>query len=78
MSDTIQEMFQKNFQKRKLGREFDRVFGVALANYFDNFTGFDVIGFDDEVVKSGDGCMADVVREKYGQRALDMIEELLA
>ena len=59
-------------------RRFLRIFGVPLKKYFpDNATGFDVIKFDDEVVKSGKGVMADVVMDRWGNEALNMVQALV-
>ena len=60
----------------KLVRDFENTFGVKLSDYWD-FTGFAIVKFDDEFLKSGDRCMADTVRERYGQPAEDLIRELL-
>ena len=60
-----------------LHQEFRSIFGVGLIDYWDDFTGFDIIKFDDEVIKSLDGVMADTVKEKYGDIGVTIIERLL-
>lgn len=55
---------------------FKRVFYTDLANYWD-FTGFDIVRFDDEYIKSGDNSMEDVVRERFGDNAVELIKDLL-
>jgi hypothetical protein len=57
---------------------FKSTFGMNLSNYMDGLTGFDICRFDDEIVQSGDGCMEDVVRDRWGQVGVDIIKELLA
>ena len=60
-----------------LHQEFRSIFGVGLIDYWDDFTGFDIIKFDDEVIKSLDGIMANTVKEKYGDIGVTIIERLL-
>ena len=60
-----------------LHREFWSIFDADLINYWDDFTGFDITKFDDEVIKSLDGIMADTVKEKYGDIGVTIIERLL-
>jgi hypothetical protein len=70
--------FHKNVAKRKLRKEFERLFGTAFDPYFSNLLGFDIIRFDDEVIQSGDKCMRTVVKKKYGKRAVELLEELIS
>jgi hypothetical protein len=66
----------KKFQQ--YASSFQRVFGVSLRKYWLNhLLGFDIVKFDNEVVKSGDRCMSEVVKEKYGNDGLMIIEELI-
>jgi hypothetical protein len=39
--------------------------------------GFDVTAFDDGVIQSGERPTLDVVRERYGERAAQMVSELV-
>ncbi len=57
--------------------DFKRIFHVALKDYWHGILGFDVTGFDDEVIKSGNQCMKDAVRQTYGQDAVILIQRLL-
>lgn len=70
--------FHKNVAKRRLKLEFEQIFETAFNPYFDNFFGFDLIRFDDEIIQSGDKCMRTVVKKKYGKRAVELLEELIA
>lgn len=60
-------------------KEFKDTFDVSLRDYM-AFHGFDVIRFDERVVHSDDhpnkSCKM-VIVEKWGQRAADLIDELL-
>ena len=57
---------------------FERLFQVSFANYFDGMNGLDVAKLDDNVIKSPDDkSMSDVVIEKYGQEADDLIHRLI-
>jgi hypothetical protein len=58
-------------------KAFKNTFHTDLANFWD-FTGFDVIKFDEDFIKPPDGkSTADVVREQYGDSAVELIYGLL-
>lgn len=60
--------------------EFKNTFGVDITNFFsgkNKVFGFDIIGFDKQIIQSGNDSPANVTREKYGQRAVDLINEIL-
>jgi hypothetical protein len=57
--------------------EFKQRFHAALGDYWHPLFGFDVTGFDDKVVKSGNMSMKDAVRQTYGQEAVVLIQRLL-
>lgn len=74
----MRDIIKHNIEMRnKYNREFAAIFGVALSNYWSNLTGFDVVRFDEKVIHSGDRSMSEVIEEKYGKAAADMIEALL-
>lgn len=58
-------------------REFERFFHVPLSDYWEGFLGFDVTGFDDRVIKSGNMSVKDAVRQTYGQDAVVLVQRLL-
>ncbi len=58
--------------------EFRKVFGIPLKPYMDIRTGFDIIKFDDEFIKSGSGCMRDAIQAKYGDAGVKLIKDLIA
>ncbi len=58
--------------------EFKSIFGTNLKPYFDMITGFDVIRFDEELIKPGKKeSTEDKVRKVYGERAVQLCRELL-
>ena len=60
------------------GPEFKSIFGVFIMNYCD-FTGFNVIKFDEWFLKTPDGIScSDEVERRYGSRAVALIRELIA
>lgn len=63
---------------RKHKNAFAETFGRPLHEFWDRVhnTGFDVVLFDEEIVKSGDGNMLLAVREKWGAAAGEMVKEL--
>ena len=68
-------LLKVNGDERRL---FKRLFNVNLTDYFDGMNGLDVAKLDDNVIKSPDDkSMSDVVIEKYGQEADDLIHRLI-
>lgn len=66
----------QRFHKHK--REFRRLLRHDLKPYWDTYTGFDVVKFDEEWVKPKDGeSTKDAVRRKYGPNAVELILKLL-
>ena len=57
--------------------EFQIVFGVSLHRYWNNLTGFDIVEFDQEVILSGNRAPYDVLIEKFGDEADNIICRLL-
>jgi hypothetical protein len=64
---------RNNIMRYALNPDFHRVFGVGLSGYWSNVTGFDIVAFDDRIVRSGDGCMADTVALKWGEAGRTLI-----
>ncbi len=64
---------------KKHAVEFQSIFGTYLKYFWiDNRFGFDVIKFDEVLIKPPDGVStADEVLRRYGQRALDIVNELI-
>lgn len=58
--------------------KFHEIFGISLSKYWSPLLGFDVVGFDEQVVKSsiGESC-AHRIRCNYGDSALNLVRELL-
>ena len=58
--------------------EFYNTFGVSLTDYFDPIFGFNIVAFDEEVIKpSANESTKDKVLRKYGQNGVECIENLL-
>jgi hypothetical protein len=77
---TLPELVRKNLDLYgQTYRKFAEVFGVALRPYWDNITGFDIVKFDDDFIKSPENkSMGDTVLETYGQEAFDLIRKLIS
>lgn len=59
-------------------QSFRETFGSPLRSFWDNITGFDVIKFNDEIIKAPNGeSTASVVKGKYGQEGIDLVMDLL-
>lgn len=62
MKTSLDNHLMANVELRDACREeFALVFGVPLAQYWDNLLGFNIVKFDDKVVKSGRRAMIGVV-----------------
>jgi len=79
-NQAFMEMVGKNHRlEMKHGYAFRRVFGVSLHKYLSIATGFDVVAFDDEIIKAEDGVStADAIKRDYGDDALNMVRELIS
>ena len=58
-------------------RTFQRIFGTHIKPYINLVTGFDLVKFDEEVVKSGTRSMEEVLRERYGEDSIHVIKRLI-
>ena len=59
-------------------QEFYNTFGVSLSDYFDPILGFDIVKFDEEIIKPPDGeSTKDKILRKYGQNGVEVIKNLL-
>lgn len=59
-------------------KQFKAYFGVPLRLFMNSITGFDVIAFDDQVIKAGDNeSTADAVRRLHGEEAVELIRNLI-
>jgi len=76
---TLPEFALRNKERyEKHAREFQRVFGRRLKPYFDMLTGFDVIKFDDKIVKPGKTeSTAQAVARQWGDDAVALIRALI-
>jgi len=67
----------KRLQHEKSQR-FVEVFGVPLRRFMDPILGFDIVRFDDQVIRPPDGTSTrDVIVERYGEEAVRLVEELI-
>lgn len=59
-------------------RDFQRIFGVPLSDYFRSPVGFDVVKFDEEIVQPPDGMSTrQHLLATHGQEAVNLIEQLI-
>lgn len=77
--DDIRHNIWDNVQSRKrLQHEFRLVFGVPIAGFWDNnLVGFNLVKFDDQFVQSGDRSIREVVQERFGDRGVSIILQLI-
>jgi len=59
-------------------QEFQDLFGVPLAMFWDRLFGFDVVKFDGDFIKPKKGeSTGQAIKEKYGARARELCECLI-
>lgn len=63
--DYLGDMLEKY---RRLQPPFRRVFGILLKPYWNNFTGFDVIEFDDFIKPKKNESTCEAIERKFGPR----------
>lgn len=57
--------------------EFRATFHDDLADYWHPISGFDIVAFDEKLIKSGTQSVASMVAKKYGDKAVAQIKRLL-
>jgi hypothetical protein len=71
-------MFENKAKYDAYAPLFQSVFKVRLWDFFDMIYGFDIVKFDEIIIKSPDGeSCADVVHRDYGDRGVDLINLLI-
>lgn len=75
----MRNFIQENKDKLNANRdEFQRTFKIALVRFMNPITGFDIVSFDDKVVKSVDGVsMSETVEQRWGVKTRELIEKLI-
>ena len=74
MSNYIYE----NSQKRRYMSQFEQTFKVGFDIYFNNLSGFDIVKFDEEVIKPPDGVStSEQILKDYGPEAVALIKKLI-
>lgn len=58
-------------------REFESVFKCPFMAYWSPLYGFDVVQFDEKVIKSEEGCMRDEIVKVWGKEAANLVEYLI-
>lgn len=65
-------------------KQFRSIFGINLTPYWDHFTGFDIIKFDQFMrlnygyIEDGKTSLSDFITLKYGTEAEGLIRSLIA
>lgn len=57
---------------------FQQIFKVPLSKFWDQITGFDIVKFDEEVIKPPEGVSTkQLIEEKYGNGAVELCNKLI-
>lgn len=76
MRDFIMENHKKSYEN---SQKFYNIFGISLKKYFTPIFGFDIIKFDEEIIKTEPNkSMNATVKAKYGKNGVEIIKNLLA
>ena len=62
---------------KQLGYDFHRFFGTYPTSFWDIYTGFDIIKFDDYIAPSEDQSLEEYILERHGEQAVSIIKRLL-
>ncbi len=65
----------------KYRQEFSRIFSKDIRSYYSPgmmFLGFDIVKFDNDMGTPDGISTKDYIDQKYGKRAVEIIQELLA
>lgn len=79
MATTISELVRENAQLRdRHAGEFKAIFKWPIEGFFHPFYGFDIVRFDERVIRPPDGTSTEEhVRANYGDRAVALIKLLI-
>jgi hypothetical protein len=78
MSHHLDSLANRQAMRQKHFDTFQRTFGQSLSKFWHPLTGFDIIKFDETVVKPGDDeAMSQAVVRQWGEPAADLIRDLL-
>jgi len=73
-----QFMIENNKKRLEYAGMFQSVFGTSLGKFWDTITGFDIVKFDEEFMKTPDGTSTEeLVRKRYGESGLSIIKHLM-
>lgn len=65
-------------QHRLHSIEFELTFGKPLGHFMDPIFGFDLVRFDEHLIKPEEGqSTEEAIKARYGQRAVNLIRELI-
>ena len=70
-------MFDNNELMRAYAGEFVRIFKVPLRPFMSPYIGFDVVKFDDEVLGDEDRSVLEVIREKFGEEGVTLMQAII-
>lgn len=73
------QFLSDNNQKRlKYSLQFSSIFHKNLADFWNIVTGFDIVKFDEKVIKPPDGTSTrDQILKDYGEEAVKVIDGLI-
>ena len=71
-------MVQNKRRYERHAAAFKRIFGISLQPFFDLVIGFDIVKFDETVVKPVDGVStSDTVQQRWGDEGVNVILALI-
>lgn len=72
-------LFQNKSKADLYRKDFENIFHIRFMNYFDWITGFDIVKFDEQFLKTPeDTSTKDFVTTQYGKEGVTVIEKLLS
>ena len=71
--------YRNRYQDLKNNEEFFRIFGKRYRDFCGSYvTGFDIVDFDKWVNPQQVLSCSDCIKQKYGERAKELIKELIS
>lgn len=75
---TESDLIDAFHRRSKTAQEIQRKTGLPVPRYIHPLLGFDIIKFDEQILRPPDGqSSADVITERYGADVCKMFERLL-
>src|SRR5438477_216485 len=77
MRTMLDVIASNNTIRYALNPAFRRVFGFGIGDFWDNITGFDIVGFEERLFGEFEGSLHDAVLERFGEEGVTLVHKAI-